>query len=260
MIRKKGKTLCLFSAKGGVGKTITTLNLAGVFESLQKKVLIMDLDLSSGGISVALNRPFENSIYHFMDDYHNNRYQKFEHYVTKYDDYIDILPSPKDPRSASKIDPKYIEIAIEKATHDYDVVLIDTNHNLDVTNLVVLDLVDSILFLMLNDPLDAKNMKSLLSIFKDLEKTNYQILLNNSRDPYKKYFSLFDLRNIIKANIDYTLSSSFYLKNIDDYIMNGKIITLQSKVANVFAKDYAVLMSICANLTKEEVEVELSEE
>ena len=55
MTRKKGKTLCLFSAKGGVGKTITTLNLAGIFEQLEKRVLIMDLDLSSGDIANALN-------------------------------------------------------------------------------------------------------------------------------------------------------------------------------------------------------------
>jgi len=253
MIKKKGKTMCLFSAKGGVGKTITTLNLAGIFEQLEKKVLIMDLDLSNGGIAVALNQVFEKNMYNFMDDYNNNRYQNFQDYITKFDEYIDLLPSPKDPRQASKIDTKYIEIALDKAIYQYDVILIDTNHNFDEKNLVVLDYVDQILFLMLNDPLDVKNMKSLLSIFKDLNKTNYKILLNNSRDPFKKYFSIFDLRNLLKSNIDYTLSSEFYLKNIDDYIMNGKIISLEPKVANVFAKDYSVLMSIAANFTKEEI-------
>ena len=117
-----------------------------------------------------------------------------------------------------------------------------------------MDIVDEILFVMTNDPLDLKNMKSLLSIFRDLEKTNYKILLNNSRDPYKKYFSIFDIRSIIKANIDYTLSSEFFLKNIDQYIMNGKIITLEPKMPNVFAKDYSVLMTIAADITKEEEE------
>ena len=31
--------------------------------------------------------------------------------------------------------------------------------------------------------------------------------------------------------------------------MNGQIITLQPKMANVFAKDYSVLMSIAADIT-----------
>ena len=50
MNNKKGKSLCLFSAKGGVGKTTTTINLAGIFKTLEKKILIIDLNLSSGGI------------------------------------------------------------------------------------------------------------------------------------------------------------------------------------------------------------------
>ena len=44
MSRGKGKAMCIFSAKGGVGKTTTTINLAGIYENLEKKVLIIYLD------------------------------------------------------------------------------------------------------------------------------------------------------------------------------------------------------------------------
>ncbi len=247
MKKKTGKSLCLFSGKGGVGKTILALNLAGIYATIEKKVLIVDLDLSGGGINLAMNKPFEKTIYNFVDDYNNNRFKNFQDYVVKYNDSIDVLPSPKDPRQASKIDSKYIEIMLDKATFHYDVVLIDTNHNLNEINLVVLDAVDSILFVMQNDPLDLKNIKSLLSIFKDLEKDNYKILLNNSRDPFKKYFTLFDIKNVIKSNIDYELSSEFYIKNMDSYVMNGEIVTLQPKAVNTFNKDYTTLMKIASD-------------
>lgn len=243
-----GKSFCLFSAKGGVGKTFLTLCFAGIYEAIGKKVLIMDLDLSSGGISNAVNKPFDKTIYNLVDDYNNNRFKTFDDYVTKYDDFISILPSPKDPRQASKINSKYLEIAIEKAVHHYDVVLIDTTHDLNETNLVIMDEVDNILFVMQNDPMDVKNMKSLLSIFRDLDKDNYRILLNNSRDPFKKYFTQFDLKSILKSNIDYILSSEFYLKNIDTYIMNGVIVTLDKKAPNVFNKDYTTLMKIATDM------------
>lgn len=252
MANAKGKSICVFSAKGGVGKTVTAINLAGIYEHLEKKVLLIDLDLSSGGISVALNKPFEKTIYNFVDDYNNNRYSDFKSYVAKYDDYIDILPSPKDPRQANKIDSKYIDLLLDKAVYNYDVVLIDTNHILDEINIVTLDKVDSILFVLTNDPLDLKNMKSLLSIFKDSDITNYKILLNNSRDPYKNYFSLFDIKSLIKANIDYTLTSSFYLKNMDSYIMNGEIITLQKRMPTIFNKDYSTFMTIALDTLAEE--------
>ena len=201
MKKKIGKSLCLFSGKGGVGKTILTLNLAAIYSQINKHVLIVDLDLSSGGIALATNKVFDKTIYNFVDDYNNNRFKDFNDYVVKYNENIDIMPSPKDPRQASKIDSKYIEILLDKAMFHYDMVLIDTNHNLNELNLVVLDAADNILFVIENDPMDLKNMKSLLSIFKDLDKTNYKILLNNSRDPFKKYFTLYDMKTIIKNNI-----------------------------------------------------------
>jgi pilus assembly protein CpaE len=247
----KGQAICVASAKGGVGKTITTLNLAGIFEHLNKKVLIIDLDLSSGGISVSLNKPFDKTVYNFFDDYNNNRYKDFNDYITKYDDFIDFIPCPKDPRQANKIDSKYIELLIDKAIFLYDIVLIDTNHNLNEINIVTLDKVDIILFMLTNDPLDLKNMKSLLSIFKDANVNKYKIILNNSCDPYKNYFSLFDIKSIINANIDYSITSSFYIKNMDSYIMNGEIITLQKRMPTLFNKDYSTFMTIALDILNE---------
>ncbi len=256
MEKKIGKSLCMFSSKGGVGKTITTLNLAGVFEVMGKRILIVDLDLSGGEIALALNKPYEKTIYNFAMDYMNNRYRSFLDYVTKYDDHIDFLASPKDPRQANKIASKYLEIMLDKAVYYYDIVLIDTNHILNETNLVLLDKADSILFVMNNDPFDVKNMKSLVTIFKDLDKTNFKIMLNDSRDPMKKYFSLYDLTSILKTEINYLISSEFYVKNIDQYIMNGKIVTLHPKASSVFSKDFAVLMKLATDFVKEGVKNE----
>lgn len=248
-----GKSICITSAKGGVGKTITTLNLAGIIESLGKKVLIIDFDLSGGGVSASLNLKCPKSVYHFADDYNNNRYKDFHDYVMKYDDFIDVMSSPKDPRQASKIDSKYIELLLDKAVNHYDVVLIDTNHTLDDFNILTMDLVDHIFFLITNDPLDLKNMRSLISILKDIHFDNYKVILNESVNPFKKYFSLYDIKNIIKANVDYVISKDFYLKNMDTFIMNGKIVTLDQKVSTVFAKDFATYMQMITDLYRSEV-------
>ena len=62
----KGRSVCFFSAKGGVGKTTNLLSLAGIFEQLGKKVLVIDMDLYSGGIAAYLNRMNDKSIYHVV--------------------------------------------------------------------------------------------------------------------------------------------------------------------------------------------------
>ena len=41
----RGKIVCFYGGKGGVGKTTTLLSLAGTLSKLNKKVLIVDLDL-----------------------------------------------------------------------------------------------------------------------------------------------------------------------------------------------------------------------
>ncbi len=248
MKSKKGKSICLFSAKGGVGKTTTALNLAGIYETLNKRVLIIDLDLSNGGVAVSLNKVPDKSIYNMVDDMDNSRYHSLGEYITKYDDFIDFLASPKDPRQAGKIDSKYLDIILNKAIYNYDVIIIDTNHVINEINLSVLEKVDKILFMVTNDPLDLKNMKSLLSIFRDLGIDNFKVLLNNSRDPFKNYFSLYDLKNILKSNIDYSLSNRFYIRNIDDYIINGKIITLDKKLENLYAKDFTTLVTLATDV------------
>lgn len=247
----RGKTLGITSAKGGVGKTITTLNLAGIYETLDKRVLIIDFDLASGGVAAALNvEPLKN-IYNLVDDLNNNRYKDFNNYVAKYDSHIDVLASPKDPRQANKIEAKYVELILDKAVFNYDIVLIDTNHILNDFNVLTMDLVDNMLFIVTNDPLDLKNMRSLISILHDVNYTNFKVLLNESISPYKKYFSLYDIKSVIGNNVDYVLSSSFYIKNIDNFVMNGKIITLDNRAASLFAKDYTTLMQVITDMYSE---------
>lgn len=252
MSTKKGKTICISSSKGGVGKTFITTNLAGIFSLLNKKVLILDFDISNGAIAVTLNTPFEKNIYNFVDDYNNNRYHSFDNYITKYNEEIYFLAAPKDPRQAAKIDSRYIDIILDKAVNYFDIVLIDTSHIFNEFNISTMDKVDQILFVITNDLVDLKNMRSILSIFKDTNTKNYKILLNNSRDPFKKYFSLYDMKNLLRNNIDYTLSSDLYIKNMDAYNIEGKIISLDPKMPNVFNKDYVTLMTLASDIFKDE--------
>lgn len=248
MSLNKGKSLCMFSAKGGVGKSVNILNLAGVCEHLDKKVLIIDFDLYSGSIATYVNKKFKKSVYDLAEDVLNNRFTVIKDYVVSVDDYIDVLPAPKDPRDAGKLDVRTIPDIIKIAEGYYDIVLIDTNHALNDINLFILENVSEVLFMTTNDPLDLKSLRSLIAIFKDLEITNYKVLLNNSRDPFKSYFSLYDIKHILKTNIDYTLSVDMFLKDMEKYIMDGIIISLDKKFSSVMSKDYQTFLVIVTDL------------
>ena len=232
-----GKIITISSVKGGVGKTTMTLNLAGIYCELNKRVLIIDLDLYSGGIAASLNVKNKKDIYTMIDSIANNRFTELKKYVTTYNKNIDVLACPKDPRMGAKVSGRYIPVIFDLAKKEYDVVLVDTYHILDEINLTALDYSYMTLFIITNDIVDLKNMKSLISIFKDTDKKNYLILLNNSRDIGKDYLSLYDIRTIIKNNNDYTLSKNYYIKNIDKYTISGEILTLNNSINLFHSKD-----------------------
>ena len=161
-----GKIITVSSVKGGVGKTTITTNLAGLYYLMKKKVLIIDLDLYAGGVATLLNVNNKKDIYMLVDALCNNKQVELSDYVSKYNNGIDILACPRDPRDVSKIESKYINKIFELAKHDYDIVLADTSHSLDEVCLVAMDASYNTLFVITNDLVDIKNMKSLVSIFK----------------------------------------------------------------------------------------------
>lgn len=237
MKKDAAKIITVFSCKGGTGKTTTTLNLAGIYSLMDKRVLIIDLDLNSGGIAVSLNVDNKKTVFNVVEDISNSKFSQIDSYVSCYNKNIDVLSAPKDPRKANKIESKYIDILISSCMYKYDVILIDTNHYLNSVNLTCLDKSDSIVLLITNDPVDLKNTKSIISIFNDIELDNYKVVYNESKDTGKDYFSLFDIKNIIKHNIDYTIEKSFYIKDIDKYVIEGDILTLNKKIRSIKSKD-----------------------
>ena len=252
MANRNGKIISISSLKGGVGKTTMAINLAGIYYTLKKRVLLIDADFYGGGISVWLNSMNQKDIFMMMDSISNNRYSSIREYVVSYNNGIDVLASPRDPRNALKIDCKYIPIIFEFAKREYDVILVDTNHIMNEINLMILDYVDVSLFMVTNDLLDLKNTKSFLNIFRETGKNNFLVCLNQSRDTGKDYLSLFDIRNILKCNINYTISNSFYIKNIDKYVLNGEILTLNRKILRFHSSDIHRLTMIANELIKED--------
>lgn len=250
-MRLKGKSICLFSSKGGTGKSTMAINLAGTFSSLGKKVLIIDFDATGGAIGAYLNKPFEKTLFNIVEDLLNNRYTEFNKYITKYNDNIDFIPSPKDPRQGARITSGYIDAILEKAVFEYDIVICDTNHYLGEFNVTLLDKVDETILVMNNDLLDLKNTRNLIHIFHDIEKTNYKLLLYEV-NPNKKYYSIFDIKNIIKTNLDYVIDSSFFIKTYDNYVADGLIMTLNPKLNKLLPKVSKVFNLICKDMLKED--------
>lgn len=233
---KKAKVITVTSVKGGTGKSTFTLCLAGALSKNKIKTVIIDLDLSSGVIAPSLNIKNANDVYTLTDDMANGRYETLDKYISKYNEYIDIIPSTNDPRNAMKIYPEYIESLIKQLEYKYDVILIDTNHTTSNINLTILDVSNTVLYIISDDLMDLKNMKTMISIYEDMNINKYKIILNNS---LRKSIGSYEVKTVLERDIDYIIPNSFYEKNIQKYVYNGKILTIEkeSKVFDQIAQD-----------------------
>ena len=250
MALNKAKVVTITSVKGGVGKTTTLLNLAGIYSKMDKRVLLIDLDLSSGDIASILNLNYTPDIYTLYEDMCNNKFTNLDDYVTPYNENIKVLPAPKDPRFGRKIESKVLNVILYKASMKFDIILIDTSHLLTDINLFALDYSDEILYILNNDSMNLENMKTMISILNDMNKTNYKIILNESNTKDKNYYNKYDIKNIINKNVNYIIPSNFYIKNIDKYIIDGKILTLKDNIYKKYKSAIKIYNLIALDILK----------
>lgn len=220
---KKGKVLCVYSPKGGVGKSIISANIAGSSYLMGKRTLLIDADLYDGGLSLFVNEEIKKNIYTLSNDIKNNKYESILNYVYNYNEGLDILCSTKIQLEASLIKEKYMDKVIEDAKNIYDFIVIDTNSSYNDFNENIFNLCDEVLLILTNDIVNIKNMKNVITMFNDIGIYKYKVLYNSAFDFKDQYFSYEEMIDIIGANIDYTILREGFFKNITGYLFNNKI-------------------------------------
>lgn len=220
---KKGKVLCVYSPKGGVGKSIISANIAGSSYLMGKRTLLIDADLYDGGLSLFVNEEIKKNIYTLSNDIKNNKYESILDYVYNYNEGLDILCSTKIQLEASLIKEKYMDKVIEDAKNMYDFIVIDTNSSYNDFNENIFNLCDEVLLILTNDIVNIKNMKNVITMFNDIGIYKYKVLYNSAFDFKDQYFSYEEMIDIIGANIDYTILREGFFKNITGYLFNNKI-------------------------------------
>ncbi len=250
-MKRLNKVVTITSSKGGVGKTIFLLNLAGIISKLNKKVLIVDCDLLGGSIALNLNLTARKDIFNISDDKFGNIYKDYKTYLTPYQPNIDIISTCIDPRNAIRVDIDSIISYINEAKIDYDIVFIDTSHGLTKNNIKLLDNSDMVLYMLTNDLMDIKNSKNYLEVINRIGYDKLKVVLNNSRDINLNYFSNYEIKKVIDRNIDYTLDKTLYIKNITSFLMEGEIFTLNKSLTFKEKKDLFKLEKLAKDLLKE---------
>ncbi len=182
------KTIVVGSAKGGVGKTTISVELASAFAEVRKsgtdrklKVCLVDMDLEKPDVPVALNikqKPF--TIYSWFLDIEERKkttplselhygYHEVKRWLTMTERGLHVLLGPVTPIQASQIDFESISFMITELKAMFDVVIIDVGNNTKDYTLVAYKSCDQIIFVFSQDIACLKDNHSLAITLKELE-------------------------------------------------------------------------------------------
>ena len=119
-------------------------------------------------------------------------------------------------------------------------------------NLVAFDYSDQIFYIMNNECMNLKGMRTMSAIFEDMESDKMVVVLNDSTKKTTGEYTISDMKNLMKREVDYRIPQSFYQKKYDKYVMNGVIFLLDKKVRKASSRAVKVYQSIAKGLLKED--------
>ena len=161
-----GEVITIFSAKGGVGKTTISTNLATLLShELEKSVILVDLDLQFGDVPVLLDFEPRRTIIDLVQigEWSREAVQKVLH---GYSPRLQVLAPPARPEEAELVSGSHIKQLLQTLKTMADYVIIDTAQSFQEPVLAALDESDCIAIIATLDIPTIKNVRLCLEVMQ----------------------------------------------------------------------------------------------
>jgi pilus assembly protein CpaE len=180
---RRAKTILVFSAKGGCGKTTLATNLAeALAREKDKTVCIVDFDLQFGDVAVALQLEPTHTISDAIRMEANLDKQGLLSLLVQHQPNLWALLSPVDPSVVEFITASLAEKILVGLQSSFDYVVIDSPPAFTEVILKAFDLADDYLLLSTLDVPSLKNLKVTLGTLEALgmPRNKWHVVVNRS--------------------------------------------------------------------------------
>jgi pilus assembly protein CpaE len=145
--RKSGKVLAFFGGKGGVGTTSIAVNVAAAIKALPSNpsVVLVDVNQHGGDLPLYLDLQPNHSFRDIATDLSRLDQAFLIRVLTKTELGIQVLPSGYDDLSTGRLNPDCVEATLRLLQANFDYVILDCGHVLDLTTKKALELATLIL-------------------------------------------------------------------------------------------------------------------
>ena len=198
------KVITVFSSKGGVGKTLTAVNLATALVKSGKKVLLVDLDFQAGqDMSRMLNLTARQSIADILPLFDNPEGDKedISQHTAIHNCGLNFIPVVKNSKQLPHITPDTVKPFFRVAKTQYDFILVDAGRSFSEVLISVLDFTNLILLVGTPDILSVYQIKWCLEVFQSLHYPLKMVKLILNRSESRGSFHWQEIRQAIPVEI-----------------------------------------------------------
>jgi len=163
----RGTVITIFGAKGGIGKTTISTNLATTLAKITgASVCLLDMDTRFGDVAIMMDVAVEASIADVARRIDEIDRDKIRDYLVKHHSGVSILPAPLHPTEWRNMTPQHIEKIVELLAQTHDYVVIDTPGTFNELIAATLELANLILLVTSMDIASIKDTALALEMLR----------------------------------------------------------------------------------------------
>ncbi len=173
------KALGFFGGKGGTGKTTIAIGVAAQLAKAGKRVMLLDLDLQFGDVSMALDLDTKNSIVDLVQDRGGITIENINGFAVEHSTGMSVLCAPKSPEFADFVSPAHVEKIIDIMRPYYEYIIIDLPASFNETTITACENCEEIYLVYNNEILSLRNARVCYNILEQLhQREKIRFILN----------------------------------------------------------------------------------
>ena len=179
----RGTVITVFGAKGGIGKTTISTNLAtALCRNTNSTIAIVDMDTRFGDVAIMMDVVVEFSIADVGRNIDQVDRESIRDYLVQHSSGVEILPAPLHPTEWGALHRQHIARVIELLAQTHDYVIVDTPGAFNELVATALEAADIILLVTSMDIASIKDTALALEMLRaaSVSEDKVKLVINHS--------------------------------------------------------------------------------
>lgn len=242
-VRRRGRVVAVYAAKGGVGASSVAANVAlALAAQPDRKVALVDFNLQVGDLALSLDIRTEHSFARAVEDGAMDE-TKLDGILARHRTGVRVLTVCDRPEDSNLVFRNHVPELFGLLNSMFDWVIVDLGRHVDERSIELLDLADEVLMVSALDVPTIRNTRRYLDLLDRLEvpRSRVRLVVNRHQDGGR--LSSRDLENTVGMSVFWSLPNEY--RPMSAAIDSGNPVVLDSPRSRL-ARNYHDLAAALA--------------